>query len=192
MVKKIVVFIGIIIAIVSFSFIEQSKDKTNIIIWSADKKLTWDDFLAPPPVKSKFAAISSLDVKYRFYTKKDTLFYSLANKFFRDRSWVYLESKKARLLGHEQTHFDILELYCRKLRQFISKTPIRKTEYKKTIVNAYNSYYKQYKTFDSLYDQETDFSNNITIQHKWTEKINKDVLDLEQFSDTSLIKILVK
>lgn len=191
MVKKVIVLVIVLFISLSFSYKKQVMSSSNLILWSSDKKLTWDDFLCAPPPKSKFAAVSSLDIRYKAWTRKDTLFVSLASKFFRSNSWVYPKSKSSRLLGHEQTHFDILELYCRKLRQYISKTPVKKSEYKKTITDAYNVYYKQYKTYDSLYDQETDFSTRILVQNRWTEKVNKELLDMEQYNDT-MMKILLK
>lgn len=192
MVKKIATVATVIFISLSFSFKRQILNNSDLIVWSVEKKLIWDDFLGVPPSTSQFSAVSALDIKYRAWTRKDTLFVSLVSKFSRNNSWVYAKSKSSRLLGHEQTHFDILELYCRKLRQHISKASIKKVEYKKLFTDAYQAYYKQYKACDSLYDQETDFSTNIPVQNKWSQRINKEILDLDQFKDTLMMKIFIK
>jgi len=184
---------GLIIAfIICLSFVKrrQIDYKNNTVVWSKERKLTWDDYWGKPPLTSKFAAVSSLDIKYKSKTKKDTLFYTLINKVDKNTSWVYPVSKKSRLLIHEQTHFNILELYCRKIREHISKMSINKKEYKQVLARSYANFYKQYQQTDSIYDKETNFSNNIPIQEKWNNKIDTELIMLEKYSDTLMIKML--
>jgi hypothetical protein len=90
--------------------------------WSATRPLTWADFQGRPPVGGPEGAKTSY-VLYSLWKCKGQAFEYRAAVAFRPReSWVkelvLRDSVQRRtVLEHEQTHFDIGEVYARRLRQ---------------------------------------------------------------------------
>ena len=80
-------------------------------------------------------------------------------------------------LVHEQLHFDISELFARKMRKQLSKKHFTKRV--KSEINAiYESILKELSDFQNLYDAETNFSRNKEQQLFWNRKIQEALKEI--------------
>ena len=77
---------------------------------------------------------------------------------------------------HEQGHFDLAELFARKLRKAYAEYKFNAQTVGKDIDNLFILNRKERTNMDILYDKETDFSRNRKQQLFWNKKI-KDELD---------------
>ena len=75
-------------------------------------------------------------------------------------------------MGHEQLHFDITEVYARKLRQELAKTKFSKNA-KAEVKEIYRNILKELNDFQNKYDSETNFSRDTVQQLIWNKKIKK-------------------
>lgn len=152
----------------------------SIIIWHKDYKLTFQDFRNPIPPLLGFNAVSSISVEIEI-EEIDTLIVDVHVKcvFYRNSSFFKKMSKgsfisldDSLLLNHEQGHFDLAEIYSRKIKQKISyfiKNKITKSE----IIAFYNTTLDALHKEGIIYDKETDFSRNKLEQSRWNKNLLK-------------------
>ncbi|MGJ8734513.1 MAG: DUF922 domain-containing protein, partial [Cellulophaga sp.] len=75
---------------------------------------------------------------------------------------------------HEQIHFDIAELYARKMREKLSKVVPSSNTYKQARA-IYTSVNKELDAYQDLYDKETNYSRDLEKQLFWQEKVKKEL-----------------
>ena len=90
--------------------------------WSADRRLTWRDFQGAAPQEGEEAAKTAYGVYYGWKCNGRELEFLVIAAFHRDQSWVKAvvltdSAESRRVLAHEQTHFNIAELYARRMRR---------------------------------------------------------------------------
>lgn len=91
------------------------------------------------------------------------------------------------MLAHEQKHFDIVELYARKLRKQIKETKFTSYEdLKEKVETLYDANDKAMDKYQDLYDEETDGSMNGDKQREWQAKIMKEIKALDAYKETVL------
>ncbi len=97
----------------------------------------------------------------------------------------YLEKNKTikETLKHEQVHFDILELFARKIRQQLIMAYEEMGDIEKDVfLDIYNTEINKYLEFDKLYDIQTSNSNFNIEQEKWNKKIKIELKKLDKYS----------
>ena len=117
--KNIFFLIGFI-SLMSFSFV-----KDDFILWQENKKLKIQDFKADNKDTIKvnrqqfLGAISAIRIEYSSFqrNKNSVPEFSIKTYFDPNESWMLL--KNDYVLQHEQIHFDLTELYARKMRKSV-------------------------------------------------------------------------
>ena len=93
----------------------------------------------------------------------------------------HIKSTDSLILKHEQLHFDIAEVFARKLREKIknhNKEFFDLESYNKEI----DLIYQRYFLYQERYDRETKHSLNIDKQNEWEEKINLNLLSSTSYT----------
>lgn len=188
-IKWIIIFI---IFLLDTSFKQKNDD---IIIWNKNTKLQWTDFIATADEKTDItrAAISSCNIKYTIYNSTDdTLYFRVYALFFRNESWKDPYSKHSGFgLQHEQTHFDITELFARKYRKSLISLKMRHgDEYK--IIELFRKIKDEWNAYQDAYDNETNHSLRESKQEEWNKKVAEELKTLEAYSSKDLRLPLVK
>jgi hypothetical protein len=88
----------------------------DTIQWSTSYKLKWEDFQGKSDSSSKYGAISRPGIKYHLSANADSFNVKVLCFFIKSKSWSKYKNSYP-LLMHEQLHFDIAELFARKLRK---------------------------------------------------------------------------
>lgn len=158
--------------------------KTEQIVWGT-KTITWDDFQGANNPKSSGIAstYSYMDMEILNPEAGKTVV-ELKAVFDKEESWVVYREKT--VLNHERGHFDITELYARKLRKKISETRFSPTQYKTELWNLYKVYDKDMDAYHDRYDDETDSSMDTPKQKAWEASIKKDIEALNDFKSTTV------
>ena len=82
-------------------------------------------------------------------------------------------------MDHEQLHFDITELYARKIRKrFKELQDMGETDYEE-YVKIYYELEKELDAFQQKYDSEVYFREQ--NQKEWIEKIAKELEELKEY-----------
>jgi hypothetical protein len=172
--QSLIIFIG---SLVFFSFTSKDDD---YIPWNIERKLSWDDFLAPSPANSSDAALTTTYVGFSFSKSRDVINYKIECKFQKSRSWGRVKTDY--ILNHEQGHFDIAEIFARKLNKEI-KEYLSKSNKHEGMNPIYSKLMQEKRDMQTLYDEESNHSINKTKQAEWNEKI-EDLLDeLESYKN---------
>lgn len=133
--------------------------------WSA---LTWEDFRGMVPPFTRYDAAVSSDVlieldsatsRYRAYAVQNNV-----------ESWTREHTGQEDLLRHEQYHFNISEIFARKLNEYIDANP---DETDATLYNLrLNSLNLDLDAMQDQYDRETVHGTQWDQQKRWEYKID--------------------
>ena len=162
------------------------KSQTDYILWQDNKPLTWDDFKGKP---EKRMAVASTSYDIYLDIDKTNTGYNVIIKavFFYYSSWKNKNWIDKTVLIHEQKHFDIVELYARKLRK-LSKN-VKYTSYKdleEKLYALYDVLDSQMDAYQNLYDDETEGSTNSEKQREWNAKIINEIKALDDYKSINV------
>lgn len=115
MLKPRYFILSVLIFLICLSFV---RDKSKIL-WTEDIELQFSDFQDTPPKKlNSVLARSSFFISYSYKTENGGVpKFSIQTYFERSKSWIFEEDSM--VLAHEKVHFDLAELYTRKIRKKI-------------------------------------------------------------------------
>jgi len=150
------------------------------IQWKQRRQLTWADYQGKPDPGAGAAASTAtyLSVEYNF--KDGKLGYVITCSFSRSRSWGL--TKNDHILSHEQGHFDIAEIFARRLYKKLRAYEFDKKNYQTDLRKIYEDITDEKEAMQNRYDRETDHSINKEKQVEWLEKIRIELKELEAFA----------
>ncbi|MBE2290361.1 MAG: hypothetical protein IAE95_12455 [Chitinophagaceae bacterium] len=156
----------------------------SIKVWSLLSPLTLKDFKHPidsAQLKGEYInkASSLLDIKMNVpeFRKDDTAFsYDINAVFFRYLSWIYDSTR----LSHERLHFDIGEIYARRMRRWLSVTRLDNESYNMVKIKLNELYYDHAK-YHVLYDKETHGGKLPNMQLMWERNLKKQMDTLQRW-----------
>ena len=191
--KNIFFFIGFI-SLMSFSFV-----KDDFILWQENKKLKIQDFKADNKDTVKvnrqqfLGAISAIRIEYSSFqrNKNSVPDFSIKTYFDPNESWMLL--KNDYVLQHEQIHFDLTELYARKMRKSIEslrqKNVTNISIYRKKIQRwnamkekASNQFDADNQDYYIKIGQKILFQKN-PKQEAWKKKIDRELFQYSLFKN---------
>ncbi|MDO3696048.1 hypothetical protein QVZ41_14440 [Wenyingzhuangia sp. chi5] len=168
-----------ILIISSINVIGQQKP----IYWKQNEKLTWEDFQGKADPKSSGNAKTTYKIDITpsniIVDENDNIHnykkLSTVAIFYKDLSWSKEKNKNSLLLKHEQLHFDIAELYARKIkikfREAINRKETKFSVYQK----IYSDLWNECRLYQKKYDKETIHGLVKTINEKWIQKVNEEL-----------------
>lgn len=167
--------------IFSLSAAQAQEAGEDALTWSAGRKLTWSDYKASPNPKSDAAATTSTSLSIDYHISASEFSYTIKSWFSRSRSWG--RNKTDYILSHEQGHFDIAEIYARKLHQRMSAYRFNKNNYQKELNRIYNEVADEKAAVQKQYDRETRHSIDEVKQAEWLKKISQLLEELKDYAD---------
>ncbi len=157
------------------------KEDKEFIPWLHERMLEWEDFQSAPNRKSDAVASTSTSLGLAYQLKNRQLSFSITCAFSKSKSWGTLKTDY--ILAHEQGHFDITEIYARKLHQALSFYRFNPKTYGQDINRIYQRIVKEKEHFQNLYDGQSDHSRNKRIQANWAEIIDTLLVETEPFAN---------
>ena len=153
--------------------------------WDEAYKLTWEDFKGESNHDISAVAITASGISFGFSFKQtDTDIISFTTNvfthFYPEQSWYKPDIADANVLGHEQLHFDITELFARKFRQRISHLKVSNA-IRSELESLNKTINKELSVMQNTYDSETDFSRNFEQQDKWKVYIANALQNLSNY-----------
>lgn len=138
--------------------------------WDEGRQLRWADFQGVPNLGADYVASTnsgiSFSFSYQVQNGKMTMEYEIFSNFYPKLSWYKPNRVSEYILKHEQTHFDITELYARKLRKAMAEKHFKQNP--KDEVNAlYNKIERERREMQNRYDGETEHSKNREVELQW-------------------------
>lgn len=174
--KKLFALISLVILM---AFGNPSED---VISWDPEYRLSWEDFqgsvdpLRPEGVES----VTQVIIDLRSRMENQEVNFTVICLFEKNRSWT-ANTHSAYLLNHEQLHFDIAEVYARKLRKALAEIKgLNHQNFEPRVRDVYRKVLNEHNDIQDRYDRETWHSQNKEKQAEWNEKVS---LMLEQTLD---------
>lgn len=160
-------------------------DTTKYIIWDEDRPLTWDDYLEIGAKSStEFNdnnALTAVTHSVRGGIENGKPNFEVYVLFKIKDSWT-TSRQDAQLFAHEKLHFDIAELYGRKLRKQIAAMGSQKvldlSEYRRKIKFLLDEF--KIKSID--YDGETGHGSLIEKQRVWQNFVSSELQRLHKYN----------
>ncbi|MBT30874.1 MAG: hypothetical protein CMO01_14545 [Thalassobius sp.] len=181
--KNILKFSFFIALFISFPIIAQNESES--ITWQEGRQLKWTDYRGTPEGKAYEAARSEFEIEFRYTGKivEDELVlqFQVSALFIPNDSWTVEAKQSNELLIHEQLHFDITELFARKMRHEFSLAHISADNGKAEIQAIYDKVMADMKRYRSLYNDETFFGANLNKQLEWNSKVRREMIELNQY-----------
>ncbi len=144
------------------------------ILWDPEHRLSWSDFKAIPPADSQVAATTASGIAYRFSALEERgemkVDCTVETYFYPEASWYRPEKANANILSHEQLHFDISELFARRMRKKVAGYRFT-SDVKAEMRAIYTETIEEMRDFQKRYDQETNYSRAEEKQREWNHMI---------------------
>ncbi|MBA3830002.1 MAG: hypothetical protein H0X33_13760 [Taibaiella sp.] len=145
------------------------------ITWDHHHKLSWDDFKGaiPPDAVDNMAAATycGIGIDAAQVEPGKTPVVNVYNTFYITRSWVRPDAHNSEILEHEQGHFDLCELYTRKLKKQLQGILLQGADFKLVLKNLYEQVNAEYEIPQQVYEAQTSHGMNIREQKKWDNRI---------------------
>ena len=182
--------IYLIIVALSSSFLLSINSLCNndsIIYWDNNRPLKWEDFRDTEPdllikkTSAFLSATSSLCIDYDRNSYGSYLtYFTIIAVFNKNQSWIK-DSISNNLLKHEQLHFDITELYARKIRKELIYAI---DNYISVVIcdSIFKAMYAEMLEKQSKYDKETSHGTIVEKQIEWEEYIQNELAKLEEYT----------
>ena len=175
--KGLLVFLFPVLTIAA---VAQSRNE-ELISWSEGQKLTWADYKGKPKENSDAAASTATYLGFEFNVGKKGFDYKITCTFSKTKSWGL--HKTDYILTHEQGHFDIAEIFARKLNKMMREYKFDNKTFKEDLKTIYQSIALEKDAFQNQYDEETNHSIKREKQAEWLTKISNQLKELADFSD---------
>lgn len=158
------------VVLFSLCSLTSSAQKLHYLDWTAAHRLTWNDFKARPETGSNNAALTSSSIDIKYSVTSTGLKYSIQCRFDKDLSWGRVKTNH--ILAHEQGHFDIAEVYARKLNMALKDYTFDNRHAERDINRIYQRVMDEHHRTQKRYDRETDYSRNRAKQRDWLSRIS--------------------
>lgn len=101
------------------------------------------------------------------------------------RSYVHPKAKSSALLSHEQGHFDLAEVYARKIKKAALQRLRSSEDLKKGFKPLFDAYYAQYLKEQEKYDTKTRKGTHPSFQKAYELWIERELKQLQHFKSTT-------
>ncbi|MBX2827000.1 MAG: DUF922 domain-containing protein [Flavobacteriaceae bacterium] len=176
--KKIIVFVFLLS--VNFSY-GQEILPDSVMVWNSAKKLMWSDFQG----KVGEYDFGRASTSYKIVIVPETVLVDEEDRiqgyekitahahFYKTTSWT--STQNYQVLVHERLHFDIAELFARKVRKRFSELKAKKEARFSVYYREYNDIWKECRSLQKQYDSDTDHGRNLEENREWSALIEEEL-----------------
>lgn len=173
--------------------------QTELIFWDPRRPLKFEDFTALERDTIKVGNLGRFkgaqsELEFNFTTSQFSSNtvpeIQVFTAFDPNKSWMLLKTPIT--LEHEQIHFNIAELYARKMRKSIDSLRKLNTVDFQHYKDQINTWKKKYDNYDILFDKDIDariyyvngkfLSDKNPKQKIWKEKVEKELKMLSDYT----------
>jgi hypothetical protein len=147
--------------------------------WNAAHPLTWDDFRGP--MRREAGDITAAEtscgiaIETNLVTDRGAAKVYVFNTFDKQQSWVRDGYERPEVLKHEQTHWDICEVYTRKMQARFDAVQITGANLQQQVGRIYDEVSNEYLARQEQYEQETEHGTIPGEQQRWSSMIAREL-----------------
>ena len=153
--------------------------KDDAIVWALRRPLAWADFKGPAPAEvGAVAAQTNYALLHGAGCTGSKFEFRVVAAFVPDKSWVRTSmlrspAESVRALRHEQTHFDIAEVYARRMRQRFAEVYNPCGTSREALDTIANRYITDEAGAQARYDDETRHGLTVARQRQWDADVKR-------------------
>lgn len=159
----------------------------DAIVWTATRKLTWDDFKAKP-LRELDGARSAISHTVQIGCRGGSLQVRVLTLFHPQQSSVTYRIISSGLasrvgLAHEHLHFDIAEIFARRIRRMYAELaePCPRTD--EALQALADPIFRELQAEQRRFDDQTRFGELEAKQLEWAKRIAAELDALQAFQD---------
>ncbi len=180
-------FVGALLALACFfspAAHAQAGTAGGTLHWSASRPLTLADFKSRPRPSEAHAALTSATIVAQVACKGGQFTGHVQAAFDPTASW-WREPGTAtpRLLRHEQLHFDITEVYARRLRQKLAAVRVPCAQLGSAFETLAQGVYAEWEKAEQQYDRDTNHGLKPEPQARWEAQVQQQLRELAEWAD---------
>ena len=161
--------------------VSQSGSGQDSIPWKPNYKLKWQDFRGVPEHGSDRVAITVSNIGYSLSYNSTSYTVKVKCVFEKKKSWT--TTSDSAVLVHEQGHFDISEIFARKLRKAFKEIKFNSKTVQADLKDIFSRINSERRLYNEHYDIETNSSLNTTMQIRWNKKIADELNALKAYAE---------
>jgi hypothetical protein len=151
----------------------------RILRWEQHPALGWDDFKGRARRNTgEPSAVTDTGFRVQLECRGGALDIRVVTEFYVNSSWVKTGRKSAELLRHEQGHFDITELFARKMRKAIRDAKIGCEDDRRAEAagkRIFDQLDQEWEKAEKQYDAETSDGTDLAKQKEASERIGREL-----------------
>lgn len=156
------------------------------IPWSSARRLVWADFQGPPAQGGREAARTAYALFYGWKCRGQAFEFRVTAAFLPKQSWVKAATvrdsvESRRTLQHEQTHFDVSEVYARRMRRYFGDLPELCAKSDDELTALAQRLVQEEKAAQRRYDEETANGLVAVKQAEWDREIARQLTWLSRY-----------
>ena len=167
--------------------IAQQMAAQDAMAWTAARRLAWSDFRGRPPSGGTEGAQTAYSLYYGLRCTRDLFQFHVLAGFLPRDSWVKPTvvanpDESRRTLDHEQTHFDLSEVYARRMRKHFAdlfRPCDQPLESWRTVAQKY---LRDEASAQDRYDEETRHGLIAARQRTWGADVAQQLKELAAFA----------
>jgi hypothetical protein len=165
---------------VKIIFTDYKEEKEgDTIYYAANRPLTWQDFKGKVYSTSRYAGGVTPSIGYNQRAKVVNgviqVYLDMKTILPKSTCWVLPSAKNSYTLNHEQRHFDIAKIIAEQYKQALLSQALTPDNYEAIINMQYLDSYRDMYEMQKRYDEETSHGTRELVQHKWDDKISKQL-----------------
>ncbi|MDO7883829.1 DUF922 domain-containing protein [Hymenobacter cheonanensis] len=154
------------------------------IRWSASRPLTVADFKGRPKTAQGHAALTSANINTGATCRNNVFAGTAQASFDPASSWVREPATiTPALLRHEQLHFDIAEVYARRLRQQLAAMHVSCSQLGSAFDRVSQAAYTAWQQAEDTYDRDTNHGLLHERQAQWEAQVRQQLQELAAFAE---------
>lgn len=189
-----ILLFGLALLVLSVTISASDQRDDPQITWKTDQPLSWSDFKGKPDQNTPLHAYSMVGIKTDFVgSSGNQAELTVIGYFDKTKSWVKDDHKTGVLLAHEQLHFDLCEIYRRKLRKTLAGH--KGFTYQNFSAEANRIFQENFQALtkeQQRYDRETQHSKLRDKQEAWAKFIDAELLKLQSHSGQTVVVQILK
>ena len=160
----------------------------GLLVWSARSPPRWRDFRGPPALGTVTAAQTSSGVTYLLQCAGPRLEVAVLATFTPSASWVRPDIPRDPIAGpeslrHERTHFDLTELFARRLRRDLSTLGRACPGREGGTRRVFDRLAEESRREQERYDRETAHGMARDAQLRWERQVRDSLDSLGRYAE---------
>lgn len=165
--------------------LEDAQPFEKEIAWHPDRRLTYGNFHASPDNRpGQASAASGFGYTLSSSPISGRHVITISSTFYPRESYFQPEDDSLFVLGHEQLHFDITELFARKFHQRILEEVNTAEDVNFQLQRIQRSLQSEWEIYQNAYDAST--YEDPSRQPEWKAKVWQELEELSAFSEKTI------